>query len=238
MMDATGVWALLMAGAFVVLALVGLAVLAERPRGPRPDRSRLRAEAEELSAHADAVQADATAAADAATEARTRVTEAERDRDAAWAAQEESDRAYREALRVAEEGRAAVEAARAGRSGSPLAGTEPDRERTVSRAALSAYRRGDISVDELREVFRRAGDWDPVQDERERAVDRRRVELAAARRAHDRAAAAVRRAEQAARVAEVAAEALLGEATESAAEAQEALLALERPTERRRRPAR
>ncbi|GAB3815224.1 hypothetical protein [Micromonospora zhanjiangensis] len=263
-MDATAVWALLVIGGLVVLGLLGLAALAVRPteRGPAP--AQLRAEAEELAAHATAAQVDAGRAAAVAVEARAAVASAEQLRDEAWAAQETAERAYEEAWRAAAEGRAATggvpiprptdpgpaeraagpdsagpDSAERERAGQENAGPDSaEREREVSRAALSAYRRGDISVQQLREVWRRTADWDPVQEERERLAERCRIERAAARRVHDRAAAAARRAEQAARVAEVAAQALVDEAAQAAVEAHEALLAATPPTTRRSRSAR
>ncbi|RKR88148.1 hypothetical protein BDK92_2455 [Micromonospora pisi] len=228
-MGATGVWALLMAGGFVVLALLGLAVMTDRARTPRPDLEQLRAEADELAVHAAQVGIDAAGAAERAVLARAEVAVAEQARDLAWAAQEAAEQAYDLAWQAASVGRQAARVTERDETGGA------DRERAVARAALSAYRRGDISVQELREVFRRSGDWDPAQEERERVAEQRRIEQAAARRAHDRAAAGVRRAEQAARVAEVAAEALVDEAAESAAEADEALFVVERYTARRRR---
>jgi hypothetical protein len=224
--NAAGVWALLMAGGFVVLALLGLAVLAERPRTPRPDLTRLRAEADELTTHAAQAQVEAARAADSAVRARAEVALDEAARDEAWAALEAVEQAYDLAWQAALAGR---QAARVDDGGDGAA-----RERAVSRAALSAYRRGDISGPEFREVWRRAGDWDPAQEERERVAERCRIEQTAARRAHDRATAVVRRADQAARVAEVAAQALIDEAAESAAEAAEALLAVNRYATRRR----
>jgi hypothetical protein len=223
--DATGVWALLLAGGVVVLALLGLAAIVDRPRTPRPDPARLRAEADELAAHAAQAQIEAVRAAEGAVLARAEVAAAEQARDAAWTAQEAIEQAYDLAWQAALAGRQAAQV-----TDDDAAADGATRERAVSRAALSAYRRGDISVQELREVWRRAGDWDPAQEERERTAERCRIEQTAARRAHDRAAAEVRRAAQAARVAEVAAEALVDEAAESAAEAQEALLTVQRYT--------
>jgi hypothetical protein len=222
--DATGVWALLLAGGVVVLALLGLAAIVDRPRTPRPDPARLRAEADELAAHAAQAQIEAIRAAEGAVLARAEVAAAEQARDAAWTAQEVIEQAYDLAWQAALAGRQAAQVT------DDAAADGATRERAVSRAALSAYRRGDISVQELREVWRRAGDWDPAQEERERTAERCRIEQTAARRAYDRAAAEGRRAEQAARVAEVAAEALVDEAAESAAEAQEALLTVQRYT--------
>ena len=232
-MDATAVHGLMVVGAVVVLALLALAVLAERPPTKRPDPVQSRADAEELAAHAARAQADAGRAVAIAVEVREDVLAAERARDDAWAAQEAAERAYQRALAVALDGRQEmVEPPEI-----PVEADDDrgDREHDVSRAALSAYRRGDISVQELREVWRRAGDWDPEQEERERLAERCRVQHTAARHVYERAAAQVRRTRQAARVAEVAAQALLDEAAISAVEAHEALLATEGVAERQRR---
>jgi hypothetical protein len=231
--DVTAVWALLLVAGCVVLGLVGLAAVAERPRSPRPDPRRLRAEAEELATQAGAAHAKAGRAAAVAIEAHERLAEAERAREDAWAAQEAAGTAYQIAWQEAEAGRAAA-AERSGAGALDLDDTEGDRQRDVSRAALSAYKRGDISVDELREVWRRAGDWDPEVEELDRRAYRCRLEERAARRAYERAALVARQAAQAARVADVAAQAMTDEAVEVAAEAHEALLATQRYARKRR----
>jgi hypothetical protein len=242
--DTVAVWALVMVGALVALGLTGLAVLVDRPRAVREQPPP--AEVAELTGHAEAVRVDAARAVAEATTARDRVTGAETRRDEAWAAQEAAERAYDRAWAAALAGRTAgTTDPPAGDDRSPAGTTTPEpdpgpdvddrsaeRDRAVSRAALAAYKRGDISADQLREVWRRTTGWDPEQEERERLADRARIELAAARRAYDRAAAEVRRVTEAARVAEVAAEALLDEVAESAAEAHAAELAAHRPARR------
>ncbi|MEE6257214.1 hypothetical protein [Plantactinospora sonchi] len=238
----TEVWALAMAGALVLLALVGLAVLADRPRNPRPDPVRLRAAAEDLTTHAVRIRTEAGRAAAVANGARAALTTAERARDEAWAVLDAAERHYTQVRRTV----IAAEQAAAARptAADPVAqqpsesdGRTPDteRDRVVSRAALSAYRRGDISLPELREVFRRTGDWDPLTEERNRALEHARMRLATARREYDRTALVARRAEQSAWVAEVAARALLEEAEQSAVEADEALQLAQRHTRRRDR---
>jgi len=252
----TEVWALLMVGALVLLALAGLAVLADRPRTPRPDPARLWIAAEELVAHAVRIRAEAGRAATVASDTRTAQVAAERARDAAWAAQEAAERHYEQVRRAVAAAREAARQARTGvaagnshgseatavtgpaavAAAPPAAATDDvDRGRTLSRAALSAYRRGDISLSQLREVFRLAGDGDPLGGERYRQLDQARVRLMAARREYDRAAVAARRAEQAAWVAEVAARALLEEAVRSAVEADEAIMLAQRHSRRRDR---
>lgn len=232
-MDLTGIdapSALLIAGGVVLFALLALAVLTDRPRNPRPDPERLRAAAEELEAYAVATQTDAGRAAAVAAAARTALAEAERHRDEAWSDQEAAERKYDRAWQAVDTGRQAA-------TGAPVAGSDsdPERDREVSRAALAAYRRGDLSLPQLREVFRRSGNWDPAEEERERLLDLARMRLAEARRAYDRAAAWARRAEQEAWAAEAAAWELLSEANRSVAEAREAYHTVQRFSQQRGR---
>lgn len=230
--DMTPVEALLVAGACVVLGMLILAAIAERPRRqPRPDLVKLRAAAHELAMYAGRTHAVAGRAAAAAIEARERLAEAEDARDAAWQAQEAAGAAHHTAWQEAEYGRPApdpetvdLELVAAG----DVEGADGDRQREVSRAALSAYRRGELSVDELREVFRRAGDWDPEQEERERRTDHLRADELAARREYERAALAARRAYDALRAAEAQSQEMSGVAMAAAAEAHEALLVTQR----------
>lgn len=230
-MNVTAVWALLLTAGVVILALVALAAVAERPRTPRPDPRKLRAAAEELAAHANNVHTEAGRAAGAVADARERLAEAERVRDEAWAAQEAAEHAYQRAWQEVLAGRAAHDG-----MADPAEGDD-EQQRDVSRAALTAYRNGDISVEQLREVWLHAsGDWDPEQEERERAAYRYKLEERAARRVYHRADVAVRHAEQEVQVAEVAVQALRDEAAEAAVEAHEALLATERYAQRRRLP--
>ncbi|AVT30429.1 hypothetical protein C6361_14035 [Plantactinospora sp. BC1] len=232
-MDLSGIdalSALLIAGGVVLFSLLVLAVVADRPRTPRPDPERLRAAAEELEAYAVATQTDAGRAAAIAAAARVALAEAERHRDEAWAYQETAEREYDRAWQAVLAGR--EEASRA-----PAAdtGSDPERDRAVGRAALAAYRRGDLSLPQLREVFRRTGNWDPAQEERERLLDLARMRLAEARRAYDRTAALARRAEQEVSSAEAAAWELLSEANRSVAEAREAYHTVQRFEQRRGR---
>lgn len=232
-MDATALWALLLLACVVLLAMVGLAVLAERPRGPRLDPQAVLAEAEELSAHAIAVRAQAGRAAAVAVQTRAEAVAAGRYRDEAWSAQEASEQAYEQARQAALAGR---KEARCGLEGLDRAGDgEEDGEAAVARAALAAYRRGDISMDELRRVWLGVDERDPEQEERERVAERCRIQLTAARRVYDQAAAAARQAEKRARVAEIAAQALAEEAVQAAVDAHEAMLVARRQGRGRRR---
>ena len=206
--------AVLFLGACAVLALVGVVAWRASPRSrtrrPDPvDCARLRAEADALAAHAASVARASSASAVAAAGAASRAAAAAAARDAAWTAYEAADRSHADALRDAVAGRPAV-------------AEPPERRHDVSRAALAAYRRGAISVEELREVWRRAGGWDPAQERRERDAEHLAGERSRARRTYERAAALARERGRAAEVAEVAARALADEAAEAATEAWDA----------------
>jgi hypothetical protein len=228
LVELTAVSALLLIAGGVVFGLVVLAAIAERPRRvPRPDPAKLRAAAQELANYAGRTHAVAGRAAAVAIEARERLAAAEEARESAWRAQEAAGAAWQEAL-YARPGRdpAAVdlELVAAG----DVEGPDGDRQREVTRAALSAYRRGELSVDELRDVWRRAGDWDPEREERDRRAARLRAEELAARRAYERAALVARQATEALWAAETTSRAMSGEAIAAAAEAHEALLVTQR----------
>jgi hypothetical protein len=220
--------AVLFLGACGVLALVGLVAWRQRrrPSGPpghghRPaECARLRAEADVLARHAVAAAHEAERAAARAAGAGDHAAEADRARDEAWAAYEAEHRAYGAA-------RVAVPAPVAPPPGGP--GTQ------VSRAALAAYRRGDLSLDELHQVWRRADGWDPVQEARAQDLERLAADARRARRAYEHASAVARARAQAAQVAGVAARALADEAVEAAAEAREARAAVDGCPQPRRR---
>ncbi len=80
-----------------------------------------------------------------------------------------------------------------------------EEERVTTHAAFAAFRRGDITAEQLREVFRRAEGWTPQQDDLTHEVTRCRAAEADAQRALDFALTtqqvAVELAEEAARTA-------------------------------------
>jgi len=235
-------WAVLLVVAMVALA--GLGFLARRQDGrrqdgrrqdgqragvsrgrarPRPrsngrgrpsstECARLHAEAGELIREAAATSAKAQRAIAQAAAAEARLAETQQAREAAGQAYDEAQRAYEGMLAAWREG----EARRARRTRDEV---DESQDREVARAALAAYRRGDLSVDELREVFRRTGGWDPVQEQRERQIGTLRAEAHRAHRLYDAATAAERIAVKAAGIARVAANALVEEANASTREA-------------------
>jgi hypothetical protein len=173
------------------------------------DRVMVEAEAAELGAHAEVAAARAERATAAVGAARLRYGEAEEHRAALEAEYDAAQARYTAALR----------AVQAGRSGPPTP-EEQHRAHEVSSAALAAFRRGELSADQLRAVFARAGDWDPEQEAREREAERLAGEEGRVRRAYDAALAAVRVASERLHVAEVAAAATTQEAIDAAVEAQ------------------
>ena len=173
------------------------------------ERAMVEAEAAELVAHAEVAAAQAERAAVAVGAARLRYGEAEEHRAALESEYDAAQARYAAALR----------AVQAGRSGPPTA-EERHRAHEVSSAALAAFRRGELSADQLRTVFARAGDWDPEQETREREAERLAGEEGRVRRAYDAALAAVRVASERLHVAEVAAAATTQEAIDAAVEAQ------------------
>src|SRR6266545_4790436 len=169
--------------------------------------------AKELSAHADRAAAQA---------ARAALADAEAVRTRAEAAYDAARAAYAEVLRSA-------------RAAAPDPQAEA-REREVSRAALDAYHRGELSVEALHAVFGHA-DPSPERARREREADRLTLAESQARRAFQRAVAAARVAREELHVVEVAEAAVRQEAADAAVEAEEVALAVRTRGPRRLRRA-
>jgi hypothetical protein len=153
-------------------------------------RARMRADAGELLRQAAVTAAAAKQAVNVVATARVRSEEAQRAREMAWVAFDEAQRAFEEALEHA----------------GKQVGEQGDRQ--VEEAALAAFKRGDISVDELGAIFKQASGWDPMQELQAREVELRRTAESRARRLYQAAAAAERKAVTAADVAAVSAQAL------------------------------
>ena len=170
----------------------------QEPQPVTPGSAALQRRTIHLGAYALAAAERAAAARAAADAAVAEANRAQAARDEAWRVLESADAAP-------------LPAAPAAR---PVT-VDP----AVTQAAFAAFRRGDITVDELRRVWGRPEDRDPDAAEREREQRRRAALVRAARRAYEQAAATARTAQEQARVAEVAALALAGEAEEAAREA-------------------
>jgi hypothetical protein len=194
------------------------------------ERARLRAEAGDLVRQAAVTAAAAKRAQTTVTQTREVCEAAQQAREAAWIAFDAAQRAYEQALREAAGGHSSASSASPASAngngngkatGNAVAVVDDEQEkREMSRAALAAFRRGDITVDQLGAVFKQASGWDPLQELQAREVELRRTAESRARRLYQAAAAAERSAVKAADVAAVAAQALAEEAVEVAAEAQ------------------
>jgi hypothetical protein len=214
-----------------------------RTRRPEPaDLARLLAEVEALNVHAVSAGIAAADAESAAVRARARCWAAEWTRERAWHEYDTAQRAYVAALRAGAGGEevwpaastsgawpvlvaGGAEPAGAPTAQPPLDPTgspaqpEPNLWDEVARAALGAYRRGGISVEQLRAVLRHTGGWNHVHARHEREVLLRRAAERAAHRRYNEAAAAERGAYQAVPVAAAAARAWADEAMAAAEDA-------------------
>jgi hypothetical protein len=178
------------------------------------DRRQLLVLAQELAAQAETSAAQAVRARAELDVAREALAAAENELTRAEAQYDAARLAYAAALGTL----------RATRPAEPDAAAQA-REREVSRAALDAYRRGELSVEALQSVFGRT-DPDPVQDERQREADRLAMAEAQARRLFEHAVVVARMAREDLHVAEVADAANRQEAAAAARDAQEARAAV------------
>jgi hypothetical protein len=144
---------------------------------------------------------------------------------------EEARRAH-DAL-VREAAQVATEIAALEKKG-PTPGSERIQQET-SHAAFSAFRRGDISSDQLREVFRRAEGWTPEHDRLSKRSTELRGEEAEAARARIDAERSEQNAAERARHASVTARALDEAARDAAADARGRCAAAEACEQRTRR---
>ena len=198
-------WLAVFVGALLMLGLVGTLAWwqhrQEHPPVPAAERA-------ELVRHAAVVAESAARAAERAAVARRRAEDGADAAAAAWQEHERAQRAYDEASRASQ--RAA---------GRHTGGEDRSGPREVGRAALAAYRRGELSQDQMLRVWRWSSGWDPEQERREHQLAELRAAQREAYLRYRAASAAERVAAGQADIAEVAARALADEA----AAAQEAL---------------
>jgi hypothetical protein len=201
-------WLILLAASSALFALVAVAAWWGHRREV-PSKARQRAERAAWAQHATVVAERAQRAATAALTARQRVEAAEAARVAAWRVLEEIEQAHdKAARRHAEAVRCSSERPR------DLPGA-----REVSQAALGAYRRGDLTKDQLWRVLRWGSGWDPDVDQAERELYRLRAARRAAHQRYRAAASQERDALAAAEIAEVQARALAEEVATASEEA-------------------
>lgn len=153
-------WLVLLGVAAALLLLVAAAAWWQRRR-----EAPSRAERAEWARHAAAVAEQARQAADLAAAARARAATAEHAAAAAWRALDQAQSAHAEAVR---RHRDAVR--RRGEQSPDQSG-----QRDLGHAAFGAYRRGEISQEELLRVWRWGSGWDPELEECERALRQARA---------------------------------------------------------------
>jgi len=197
-----------------MLAMAVLALLVARehrtePKIVKADCKALLAESRELDEIATTAFLKALEANDIAARAAAALEAAETNRDLASQEQDAAAKALEAAIRTLATTPAAVTSAV---NGSDM--------REASRAAMAAYRRGAISVDQLRALWHQIDGWDQHREDQAHALTRLRAEDTEARRKFDAAALTERTVRQAAEVAQVAARALTQEAADAAQEAQ------------------
>ncbi len=192
-------------------------------RGRADECAALREQCVQLQQIADAASVAAAQAATEAEAAHADYVAAQRNADEVRGAH---DAVVREAAEIAAQiahlERTAVE-------------SQPQLQAETTHAAFAAYRRGDITSEQLREVFRRAEGWTPEHDRLSRRSTELRAEEAEAIRARDGALLAEQGAAERAHIAAISARALDDEARTAAADARGRCAAADACEQRRRR---
>jgi hypothetical protein len=150
----------------------------------------------------------------ATARAHTVANQARRHSQEANSVLDTAERIYEEARQAHAESLAAMPAL----GPEAVASTGANAERDVARAALDAYRRGEISAEGLRKVWYGASGWDARHDEAEQRTREHRAAEIHARQEYHIALARARSARQAEYVAEVAVRALGAETAAAASE--------------------
>lgn len=204
-------WLVVFSASLTLLAGVVLVAWGQRYRNRRRTERVKRTPQAEAARHAAEVATRAAQATAHATEARQRASQAQEERSAAWHELEQARQAHDQAARRYQE--------EASQKAEHLADGDGQGQRELARAAFSAYQRGELSRDEFWWVWRLGNGRDPELERQEKDLRRLRT---AWHEAHLRYRAAVKRAREAAReaeVAEVEARALVEETAEAAREA-------------------
>jgi hypothetical protein len=208
-----------LASTVLMILLIGLLARLQRrqERGytKRPttlDCARLVSEALALDEYATARLEAAQRAATTYEQIALDVAMLEAEREAAWEAHSEAAAAHT----------AASEA----QAGLPIEQTIPDPlQREISSAARAAYKRGEITVEELRAVWQKVDGWDQEREDRAHELSRLRAEEAEAWRRYHAATFAENTSRRAAELAEAASRALTEEAADAARRAELARIA-------------
>jgi hypothetical protein len=196
---------------------------AVRP-GKRDECATLRAECEQL-------RTIAAQAATAATQAAAEAGAAHNEYVAAQRAADEARRALQQAVRDSAE----LATQLSGLEKTALTPQQQQLQTEVRDAAFAAYRRGDISSDQMREVFKRAEGWTPEHDRLSRRATEVRAEETELTRLRDNAVLAEETAAERARTTANAARSLDEQSRTAAADARGRCAAAEACEQRTRR---
>lgn len=187
-------WLILLGGSLVLFGLTTAAAWWQRRREV-PGRTRRRADRVEWERHRAAVARRYDQATAQLAAARELAGAAEQELASAWQVLEQAHAAHDTAQRRY------AEAAERRVAGAGRPASDPAGQRQVAHAALAAYRRGDLSAEQLWRVWDAGTGADPELAARERAL---RLARAARREAHLHYRAAADRERAAAAAAEVA----------------------------------
>lgn len=200
------IWIALISSGAIILMMFGVIAHSQHnsPDGPRVSKS----ERNELEEIAGGALDRAQEAAFTNAEADEALARAEAEREQAWQAHTAANQALEK-----------VNAALASGPSEPM----PSWEQTaVSRAARDAYRRGELTEEQLRAVWEKVDGWGQALQAKASEASRLRVEVAEAWRRYQLASTGVRMARQRAEIAQVAARALKEEAADAARDAERA----------------
>ncbi|HKT03207.1 MAG TPA: hypothetical protein VJT31_27075 [Rugosimonospora sp.] len=174
----------------------------------------------ELRRYAEEVAVAADRAAEAAERWRSEWLAVQKAKDSAWQAYEQAETAARRAHR----------AAAFPLPDSPLTTDERSaRERYLHRAAREAYRRGELTPEELRDVLSHRNGWDPLRHPFEQQLLLRRAALERKLRAYHAVSTMERRAWETVEVADAARSSLRREAYQAEVRARQAYRSTKMP---------
>jgi hypothetical protein len=198
------IWIGLICAGAIVLMMFGLIAHQQHhsPDGRRVSKNERR----ELEAIAGKAFQRAQQAAHASAEADAQLAQAESEREQAWQAHTEANNVL---------GKANSELESVPREPMPRSD-----QSAVARAARDAYRRGELTEEQLRAVWEKVGGWGDALQAKTSELSILRVEVSDAWRRYQLASTAVRLARQRAEIAQVAARALKEEAVDAARDAE------------------
>jgi hypothetical protein len=202
-----------LATTMVMVLLIGILAKLQSKREDGQEKRPSTVDCARLVAEAIALDESAAVALEAAQRAATTheqivmdLAACEADREAAWLTHSRAAAAHAEAAVLEDV---------------PMEQSIPDdQQREISMAARHAFKRGEITIEELRAVWHKVDGWDQEREDRAHELLRLRAEEKEAWRVYHVAAHTERSARRAVELAEVAARTLIEEATDAARRAE------------------